>query len=563
MMFPDKRVRQAAARWAASLPGGGLGPRRGGSQTPICLEYELTRALAAHWRHPADEFPDGEVHSAAATGRPLQGGEAGAAPGGAAPADAGAGRLAAQGPAGRSLHRLFPARIADRSMKRIWTSAKASSAAGSRPATNAWTPRRPASWRWWNTTASTLPPQFAGDVDSEEFRDLRHALSDRLLAAPGTGEAEYEQQKVADALLGLDRKLEGQAQRNKQNWNARLVEVAHGTAQEGPRAAGSRCWIIRISSARPTSRLTACFDEKHRKVAAHLFLAAVKKDDDFAWSGPLIELLSLLPAEEVRPVFRGQWDNYGLRDALLLQLDEQTGGSGPRKVPDGAGVRPAAGGAGLSERAGGIAARRGAAPARPAGAAAAAADAGAEGEGERGRRSAPCWPGRPDSRSSSRRTAATRPRSSAFTIRCSRGSRRSIRSWPRRRRATATKTRPSWTKLLQTVPWEKGDAGRGEAVFRARGCVDLPHRHDAAWPRPDRRDEPLLACRPVRRDHLPQPRRGAAVPRHAHRDARRPDGISASSPSSRPTASSCKPAPRPRCASPRRTSPRAAPARAR
>ena len=29
----------------------------------------------------------------------------------------------------------------------------------------------------------------------------------------------------------------------------------------------------------------------------------------------------------------------------------------------------------------------------------------------------------------------------------------------------------AWTKLLQTVPWEKGDAGRGEALFRARGCV--------------------------------------------------------------------------------------------
>ena len=25
----------------------------------------------------------------------------------------------------------------------------------------------------------------------------------------------------------------------------------------------------------------------------------------------------------------------------------------------------------------------------------------------------------------------------------------------------------AWTKLLQTVPWDKGDAGRGEALFRA------------------------------------------------------------------------------------------------
>ncbi len=66
--------------------------------------------------------------------------------------------------------------------------------------------------------------------------------------------------------------------------------------------------------------LTACLDADRRKEAARLFLDAVKKDDDFAWSGPLIELLSLLPAGEVRPVFRTQWSNYGLRDALLLRL---------------------------------------------------------------------------------------------------------------------------------------------------------------------------------------------------------------------------------------------------
>ena len=29
----------------------------------------------------------------------------------------------------------------------------------------------------------------------------------------------------------------------------------------------------------------------------------------------------------------------------------------------------------------------------------------------------------------------------------------------------------AWTKLLRTVPWEKGDAGRGEALFRARACA--------------------------------------------------------------------------------------------
>ena len=64
MMFPDKRVRQAAARWAASLPEEEW-DRDVANRIPDTLEYELTRALAAHWRRPA-ESSDEEVRSAAA-----------------------------------------------------------------------------------------------------------------------------------------------------------------------------------------------------------------------------------------------------------------------------------------------------------------------------------------------------------------------------------------------------------------------------------------------------------------------------------------------------------------
>ena len=128
--------------------------------------------------------------------------------------------------------------------------------------------------------------------------------------------------KVADAVLGLDRKLEGQAQRNKQNWNARLVEVVTELVKKDPRLPDAL--LHHKDFVRPAHvALTACFDAGRRKEAARLFLDAVKKDDDFAWSGPLIELLNLLPAEEVRPVFRAQWSNYGLRDALLLRLTDK------------------------------------------------------------------------------------------------------------------------------------------------------------------------------------------------------------------------------------------------
>jgi putative heme-binding domain-containing protein len=66
--------------------------------------------------------------------------------------------------------------------------------------------------------------------------------------------------------------------------------------------------------------LVALFGEKYRSTAARLFLTAIPKTPNFIWSGPLIELLSALPAAEVRPLLRQQWSNFALRDGLLLQL---------------------------------------------------------------------------------------------------------------------------------------------------------------------------------------------------------------------------------------------------
>ena len=70
------------------------------------------------------------------------------------------------------------------------------------------------------------------DVDRQKFghrATCTISLCTRGCAASAVEDAAAQ---VADALLGLDRKLEGQAQRNKQNWNARLVEVLDGTHQE-------------------------------------------------------------------------------------------------------------------------------------------------------------------------------------------------------------------------------------------------------------------------------------------------------------------------------------------
>jgi putative heme-binding domain-containing protein len=43
--------------------------------------------------------------------------------------------------------------------------------------------------------------------------------------------------------------------------------------------------------------------------------------------------------------------------------------------------------------------------------------------------------------------------------------------WAAAAQGDAEEDPAAWTKLLQTVPWDKGDAGRGEALFRVRACA--------------------------------------------------------------------------------------------
>jgi putative heme-binding domain-containing protein len=125
--------------------------------------------------------------------------------------------------------------------------------------------------------------------------------------------------RVATAVLALDGKLEGRQQRTKQNWTPRLAEVVRELLRHEPRLADEFLTSANFPRAGHVE-LALALDGPKRLWAARLFLTAVKADADFAWSGPLIELLTLLPTEEVRPVLRAQWGNLALRDAILPHL---------------------------------------------------------------------------------------------------------------------------------------------------------------------------------------------------------------------------------------------------
>jgi putative membrane-bound dehydrogenase-like protein len=126
--------------------------------------------------------------------------------------------------------------------------------------------------------------------------------------------------KVADAILGLDRKAAGQDQRNKQNWSARLSEVVQNLINQNP--ALPKALLANPDFVRPAHvALAPLLDAESYVAAAKLFVKAAQKDPQFAWSAQLVDVLASVPSAEVFPLFRQQWSsNLALRDDLTLKL---------------------------------------------------------------------------------------------------------------------------------------------------------------------------------------------------------------------------------------------------
>ena len=129
-------------------------------------------------------------------------------------------------------------------------------------------------------------------------------------------------EKVARTLLSLQCKLEGREQRIKQTWSERLSEVVASLLANDPRLGNA---LLRHPDFVQPGNVTiaSALSGPQRAEAARGFLAEVEKNSDFPWSGPLIELFGILPAEQVRPALRKQWTNFVLRDSLLLALTQQ------------------------------------------------------------------------------------------------------------------------------------------------------------------------------------------------------------------------------------------------
>jgi len=166
---------------------------------------------------------------------------------------------------------------------------------------------------------------------SSAVDDIHHLLVLSRLKGKRTVE---HTKVVVDALFGLEKKLAGLQLRVKQNWSTRLSEMVLQLIILHPKMIETM--IKHPNFVLPAHvALTTPFAKDNKLIAARLFLDAVKKDADFAWSVDLIDLLACLPLADHRPLFRKQWADYSLRDAMLSHLAAQPEEADRAKFLDG------------------------------------------------------------------------------------------------------------------------------------------------------------------------------------------------------------------------------------
>jgi putative heme-binding domain-containing protein len=125
-------------------------------------------------------------------------------------------------------------------------------------------------------------------------------------------------QRVAAALLALDRKLTQRKLNRDTNWPLRISELHAELARKD---AQLNAVLLGASEfGRPDHALfTECpgFD---RRRAAEIFLAKSSSEDDYPWSSALVRLIGELPDEQSLPLLRRLWERGGLEDAIFPLL---------------------------------------------------------------------------------------------------------------------------------------------------------------------------------------------------------------------------------------------------
>ncbi|MGE5194947.1 MAG: HEAT repeat domain-containing protein, partial [Deltaproteobacteria bacterium] len=154
--------------------------------------------------------------------------------------------------------------------------------------------------------------------DSHPTDDIHYLLvAARLPVRPG----EAQREKIAAALLDLERKLAAHDLQKDSNWNARIGEMYAALVASDP---GLPVRIIGdLAFGRPGHVLFMTkLDEKQMAQAVAAFMKAVEVDPEYPWNNDTVFVIGFGKTPAHRDLVRKQYDKFELRMACLMVLAE-------------------------------------------------------------------------------------------------------------------------------------------------------------------------------------------------------------------------------------------------
>ncbi len=151
--------------------------------------------------------------------------------------------------------------------------------------------------------------------DSDPIDDVHYLIVLSRLSAPWD---DAMRSAIAEAMLGLDRKLIRRGNRRDRHWSLRLVELHRELARCDARL--NRAIVAHPEFGRPDHVIWTRCPRFDRQAAAERFLAQAEQDPAWSWTEETVSLLADLPTETSQRWLRRLAGTPALRDAALPLL---------------------------------------------------------------------------------------------------------------------------------------------------------------------------------------------------------------------------------------------------
>jgi putative membrane-bound dehydrogenase-like protein len=155
-------------------------------------------------------------------------------------------------------------------------------------------------------------------ADSDPMDDIHLLL---VLARISAERKQMHRQRIAAALIRLDSKIQARGMQQDRNWDTRISEIYRQLIKRDPQLP-----IAVISQPQFGAPGHAMFARRLRgpirQVAADTFARRIAEDDQYTWNPDVVFVLAASDHPLHRRLVRQQFDDYSLRNAVLLALAE-------------------------------------------------------------------------------------------------------------------------------------------------------------------------------------------------------------------------------------------------